>query len=77
MKTPEELEGAVSRLEATLDAAVEESQRLARELVDAEEGLRTAADLVRLLVSEWRAGRGLGPVVDRVEATLQQLRRVH
>lgn len=65
------------QLEQALDAAVEESQRLARELVDAEEGLRIAADLVRLLVNTWRSGRDLGPVVDQVETTLQQLRRTN
>lgn len=69
--------GTPDQLQTALDAAVEESLRLARELVDAEEGLKTLADLLALLVSTWRSGEDLGPVMGQVEETLRRLRQAH
>ena len=64
-------------LEATLDAAVQENLRLARELADAEEGTAALIELLGLLIETWRNGGDLEPVVDQVAEEMRKLRRVH
>ena len=64
-------------VEAALDAALEETKRLSDELVQAEEGLLYATDLLKLLVRAWRSGDDLTPIVADVEAGLERLRRVN
>ena len=67
----------IERLEAALDASVQENLRLARELADSEAGSAALIELLGLLIETWRNGGDLEPVVDQVADELKQLRRVH
>ena len=66
-----------ARLQMALDAATEETMRLTRELVDAEETVRLLAELLSELVVAWREGGDLGPLVAEVETTLARLKQGH
>jgi len=77
MADPETIKGQNDQLQIALDAAVQENLRLTRELVDAEEGLNTLADLLALFVDTWRSGEPLEPIVDQVGETLKRLKRAH
>jgi len=67
----------LNRLEAALDASIQENLRLARELADAEEGTAALIELLGLLIETWRNGGDLEPVVDQVAEEMRKLRRVH
>ena len=64
-------------VEAALDAALEETKRLSDELVQSEEALQIATELLTLLVQTWRTRGDLDPIIDEVEDTLRRLRRVN
>lgn len=69
--------GTTEQLQIALDASAQENLRLTRELVEAKEGVNTLADLLALFVDTWRSGEPLEPIVERIEATLKRLKRVH
>lgn len=64
-----------AQLEIALDAAIEESKRLARELVDAEATVRVLAALLRELVATHREGEDQTPIIQQVGETLKQIRQ--
>jgi len=69
--------GTTEQMASALDAAVQENLRLTRELVDAEEGMNTLADLLALFVDTWRSGGPLEPIVEQIEATLKNMKNPH
>ncbi len=67
----------IARLEAALDAAVQENVRLAGELANMEAGTNGLLELLAALLDAWREDGNLAPVLDAVAEELKRRRRTN
>jgi hypothetical protein len=67
----------IARLEAALDAAVQENVRMAGELANMEAGTNALVDLLDALLDAWQEDGDMAPVLDAVAAELKRRRRTN
>jgi len=67
----------IARLEAALDAAVQENVRMAGELANMEAGTNGLLELLAALLDAWREDGDPQPVLDAVAEELKRRRRTN